>query len=100
MDVNSKWIFPQNIKFDEVPDFLERLEEYDTRKRVILDLRKTDTVHSSFIGFLIHAKEIIRKSSGELVILPSCPLEKILIMMGLYDYFSPAVITSLRKKSA
>jgi len=100
MEHKNRWIFPQEIKFNEVPDFLERLDEYEMGTRIVLDLRKTETVHSSFIGFLIHLMENTRKARGDLFILPSCSFEKVLLMMGLYEYFSPAMLTSLRKKTA
>jgi len=100
MEQETKWIFPDNIKFDEVPQYVERLKEHDLNKRIIFDLSETVNMHSSFIGFLIHARYNIKNDGGTLLLHLSFTVEKILTMLNILDYFSPETITILKKKTA
>ena len=76
------------------------LKNIKTREVVTFDLTKTVNIHSSFIGFLIHAKHHINKNGGRLVLLLSLTVEKILIMLNIIEYFSPEIETSFNKKTA
>lgn len=95
-----KWIFPDHIKFEEVPVYAERLKEQNLQGNIIFDLSETINIHSSFIGFLIHAKHNIEKKDGNLLLLLSSTVEKILIMLNIMDYFLPEIEVNLRKEIA
>ena len=100
MDNSKKWIFPEKISFEEVSEFVENFKRHDYSKKLIFDLRNTETIHSSFIGFLINAKHNINKKNGELVLHLSYTVARILIMLNIIDYFSPEIIVQVDKKSA
>jgi anti-anti-sigma regulatory factor len=100
MDDNKIWIFPKSINIEEVSEYVERLKNLKNGEIVTFDLSKTVNIHSSFIGFLIHAKHHIRKNGGRLILLLSLTVEKILIMLNIIEYFSPEIETSINKKTA
>jgi predicted DNA-binding ArsR family transcriptional regulator len=100
MDDNKVWIFPKSVSIEEVSEYVERLKNIKASEVVTFDLSKTVNIHSSFIGFLIHAKHHINKNGGRLVLLLSLTVEKILIMLDIIEYFSPEIDTSFNKKTA
>ena len=100
MDDNKVWIFPKSVSIEEVSEYVERLKNIKASEVVTFDLSKTVNIHSSFIGFLIHAKHHINKNGGRLVLLLSLTVEKILIMLDIIEYFSPQIDTSFNKKTA
>ena len=100
MDDNKIWIFPKSVNIEEVSEYVESLKNIKTREVVTFDLTKTVNIHSSFIGFLIHAKHHINKNGGRLVLLLSLTVEKVLIMLDIIEYFSPEIDTSFNKKTA
>jgi predicted DNA-binding ArsR family transcriptional regulator len=97
---NKVWIFPKSVSIEEVSEYVERLKNIKASEVVTFDLSKTVNIHSSFIGFLIHAKHHINKNGGRLVLLLSLTVEKILIMLDIIEYFSPEIDTSFNKKTA
>jgi anti-anti-sigma regulatory factor len=100
MDDNKIWIFPKSVNIEEVSEYVESLKNIKSRDVVTFDLSKTVNIHSSFIGFLIHAKHHINKNGGRLVLLLSLTVEKVLIMLNIIEYFSPEIETSFNKKTA
>ncbi len=82
------WRLPQNIGYENVPGYLAILKNSCFHKELVLDLSETDILHSSFIGFLIHAKQIIEKDNGKLRIILSKKSERIFRMLNIYNFFS------------
>ncbi len=82
------WRLPQNIGYENVPGYLAILKNSCFHKELVLDLSETDILHSSFIGFLIHAKQIIEKDNGKLWIILSKRSERIFRMLNIYNFFS------------
>lgn len=85
--INNTWKFPENIGFDQVNDYLRIFEKLDCNETITFDLTETENIHSSFIGFLIHARRRIDKESGKLMLLVSPSIEKIFTMLNLNDYW-------------
>jgi hypothetical protein len=96
--INNKniWSFPMDIAFDMVPIYVKDFEEALFDQRIIFDLSRTKSIHSSFIGFLIDTKQKIEREGGNLELNISPELEKILVKRGLIKYLSYNCI----KKSA
>jgi len=94
------WDFPKSITFEEVSEYLESLKNIKPGEALTLDLSKTVSIHSSFIGFLIHAKHYMNKNNGRLILLVSMTVEKILIMLNIIDYFSPEIASNMGRKTA
>lgn len=85
--VNDYWQFPENVNFIMAHDCMNRLKEISHARRFTFDLSKTETIHSSFIGFLIHANQVTGKEGGELHISLSPSLKKIFMMLKIFEYF-------------
>ncbi|MBN2040164.1 MAG: hypothetical protein JW864_08995 [Spirochaetes bacterium] len=101
--INSKktWSFPENIDFEMVIQYVIEFEENQMPKQMIFDLTKTKYVHSSFVGFLINAKQKAGKSRSELQLLVSPEIEKIFINMDLGKFLQyQSAKNELEKKSA
>ncbi len=94
------WTFPEDIKFEDVSSFSDRLEREMGEKNIIFDLTSTLNMHSSFIGFLIHAKHLLAMNGNNLLLRISFTVEKILIMLNIMEYFTPDTVTVFNKKSA
>lgn len=92
MNENNLWIFPTRIKLEDVPAYMHLFgEEKQREEQVVFDLTKTTDVHSSFIGFLLHAKASMVSSGGTLRIIPSLPLQRILYLLRITDHFTPEI---------
>ncbi len=100
MEDTRIWEFPKSINIEEVSEYVESLKNVKPGEVVTLDLSRTVSIHSSFIGFLIHAKHYMNKNGGTLVLLLSLTVEKILIMLNIIDYFSPEITSTMRRKTA
>lgn len=100
MDDKVAWSFPPRISLDEVPGYLEKLKGMDMTGTVYFDLTDTVTIHSSFIGFLIHAKHTIRNNGGRLVLELSSTIEKILARLNIADFFTPDNTAPSDRKTA
>ncbi len=100
MDDYKSWNFPKSISIEQVSSYVDQLKHVKPDETISFDLSKTVNIHSSFIGFLLHAKQNIEKNGGKLELVLSLTLEKILIMLNIIDYFSPAIITVINQKSA
>lgn len=88
MEDNKAWVFPPHINLDEIPDYLEKLKQLDMTGIVHFDMSTTVSIHSSFIGFLIHAKHTVHGQGGRLILSVSTTVEKILTRLNIFDYFS------------
>ncbi len=100
MDDTNRWVFPKSISIEEVPDYLNAMKLIDARGSIVFDLTHTTSIHSSFIGFLIHSKHTIEGNGGKLILHLSMTVEKILVMLKINDYFSPDHEFKEKKKSA
>jgi hypothetical protein len=100
MEDKKIWAFPKNISIEQVSSYVEQLRYINPGETVNFDLSKTVNIHSSFIGFLLHAKQNIGRNGGKLVLVLSLTLEKILIMLNIINYFSPEIVTVINKKTA
>jgi len=92
--------FPQHIGFLDVPEYMEVFKGMNHNGTVIFDLSETVNLHSSFIGFLIHAKHTISREKGKLTLLLSFTVEKLLIMLNIIDFFTPEIEVIITRKSA
>jgi anti-anti-sigma regulatory factor len=86
-NINFRWIFPEKMKLEKTMEYKDIFKNHEKNKNVVFDLRKTLDVHSSFIGFLINAKNIIEKNGGEFKLLASENVIKILGMLNLLNHF-------------
>ncbi len=100
MDVTSKMTFPKQIGFTDVAAYVEQFTLLDHSHPIVFDLRETVDIHSSFIGFLLHSKTVISRQKGNLILLLSYTLEKVLIMANLTDYFTVITEDLTGRKSA
>jgi len=89
------WKFPENIGYENVPGYLTILNKRYFQNELVLDLSDTDIVHSSFVGFLIHAKQIIEKDNGKLKIILSKRSEQIFHMLNIYSFFKHNITEKL-----
>ena len=100
MEDYNVWVFPRSITIEEVSEYVERLKKLKIDEVITFDMSNTVNVHSSFIGFLLHAKHHINKNGGKLFLILSLTVEKILIMLNIIEYFSTDIVTSISKKTA
>ena len=96
----SKLTFPQKIKFEEVSIYLQKFEKMDHNSTIIFDMSKTSNIHSSFIGFLIHAKSCVNRNNNIIILVLSHTVKKIFLMLDILDYFLPEIETIVAKKPA
>ena len=89
MNIKEKniWTFPTTIEFDEVPNYSKKFEKIPHNNSITFDLSDTESIHSSFIGFLLNAKRELDMEQGQLNLTLSPSLEKFFLMMKLTDYF-------------
>ena len=84
------------IAFEMVPIYVKNFEEASCNRSIIFDLSRTKNLHSSFIGFLINAKQRTEKEGGRLQLYISPELEKIFAKKDLINYLP----YNCKKKSA
>lgn len=89
------WKFPENIGYENVPGYLNILNNRCFMNELVIDLSGTKILHSSFIGFLIYAKQTIEKNNGRLEIVLSKKSEKIFHMLNIYTFFSRNITEKL-----
>lgn len=92
MDADSTLHFPATITFDSVPGYQSFLEKSLESQKICFDLSGTELIHSSFAGFLIHAKNIIEKNNRQLTIKISSGTEKTFRMLEIYNHLRPNII--------
>lgn len=98
--IDSTWIFPESITFDAVSEYAETFHSVCGNRNMVFDLSQTHNIHSSFIGFLIHARHTLHKEGGQLHLLLSYTVERLLVLLDLMEYFSPNIRIANRRKSA
>ncbi|MBN2403666.1 MAG: STAS domain-containing protein [Spirochaetes bacterium] len=82
----NTWSFPINIAFEMVPLYVKSFEETSCNRTITFDLSRTKYLHSSFIGFLIDAKQKTEKEGGSLELCISPELEKIFIDKNIIQF--------------
>jgi anti-anti-sigma regulatory factor len=87
------WKLPKTIGYDCVPNYLSLLNNHYMPEELIVDLTETEVLHSSFVGFLIYAKNMIEKNNGSIKIILSDTSKKIFKMLNIYIFFEPNIIT-------
>jgi anti-anti-sigma regulatory factor len=88
MQVHTTWLFPHEIEFQTATELTQRLCDLaGTDNTVIFDLSKTKSVHSSFVGFLIHTKNYLESNGMRLVLRTSPQIDKVLALLNLGSYF-------------
>ena len=97
---NIIWKFPKNIDFRIVPEYLNRINELQEKSTVIIDLRETERIHSSFIGFLIFIKQRFESKGGKIIIKISPAITKVFGMLNLLDHFSISPMIINKRQSA
>lgn len=95
----GEWTFPHQIKFEEVSHYLTHFEAYSREKHIIFDLRNTTTIHSSFIGFLLHVKKNIEEKNGKFELKLSYTAAKIFQMLNILEHLSPVTVQDSRKSA-
>ena len=99
MEDNRLWIFPKHVNMEDVCVYMDRLNSITGDVAITFDLQNTTRMHSSFVGFLIHAKDHVTKNGGRMTLLLSLTIEKILIMLNVYDYFATEIKPSVKKSA-
>jgi anti-anti-sigma regulatory factor len=87
MKTSYTWKFPTIINFFEVPEYLNIFMRIKRSKEIIFDLTETRDINSSFIGFLIYAKEHLKSSGRKPVFIKSPHVEKTFALLGMKEYF-------------
>lgn len=91
-DADSVMRFPRHVSFELVPRYIEMLKSENMPHDVHIDLSMTELMHSSFIGFLLDAKNVAEKNDKKLTIRVSGTVEKTLKMLGVYNHFQTNII--------
>lgn len=95
LKTNGSWQFPERIELCEVPFYSEKLKDYPVNANLHFDLKNTHSIHASFIGFLINAKNKAEKHGCELVLELSEDVQRLFKLLKVHDYF--AVKTNNKK---
>jgi anti-anti-sigma factor len=78
------------LDVEHAPEFLARLQALcDTRRRLVVDLRRADYVDSAGVRALLKVQELLEPSGGELrlVVLPGSRVERTLRLLQLLQRF-------------
>ena len=87
-ETNKLWVFPETISYENVPGYLSSFERQIDFNEIVLDLSKTIAFHSSFIGFLLHIKQLGYKKNVSIKLILSPSAISILKMLNLYDFLT------------
>lgn len=90
--MKSYWKFSDRVEFGEASKLYPKLKRMRSIELVI-DLTETEYIHSSFIGFLIHAKNQLEKAGQTLIVQLSSEIENILRNKNILDYFQKELIS-------
>lgn len=91
-DADSIMRFPKHISFELVPRYIEILKTESLPRDVHFDLSMTELIHSSFIGFMLDAKNVAEKNDKRLTLSVSGTVEKTLRMLGIYNHFQSNIV--------
>jgi anti-anti-sigma regulatory factor len=97
---NNRWIFPENISFESVPEYSEYFAQLDHSDSITFDLSQTVSIHSAFIGFLINAKKVMQRGNGTLTLRLSNTAERLFQMLNIIKYFSTEPAQVADRKTA
>ena len=97
---NNRWVFPRNISFESVAEYNQLFESLQHPADLTFDLTQTENMHSSYIGFLIHAKHSLNKKGASLSLILSFTAEKILTMLNIVEHFSADISGAIPRKTA
>jgi hypothetical protein len=79
------WKFPERIEFEDSIGYLSKLSKLKNCQ-IIIDLVDTIYIASSFVGFLIEAKEKMEKLRSTITLLTSSDIEKIFKYLNIFEY--------------
>lgn len=101
-ETTKLWTFPETISYENVPGYLSFYMEQKGFSEFIFDLSRTITLHSSFIGFLIHIKQQSHKKNISIKLILSPTAGQILKMLDLHDFLTSDLVEfkKPKKKSA
>jgi hypothetical protein len=100
-ETTKLWAFPETIGYESVPGYLSCFMELTNYRELIFDLSRTKTLHTSFIGFLLHTRQLAYKNNMDIKLILSPTASNILKMLELYDFLtSPLEYEEAGKKSA
>jgi anti-anti-sigma regulatory factor len=89
MNTNAgEWMFPDIIEFETAPMLARCMDEFNRKDEIVFDLSKTTTIHSSFIGFLIHLKYTFDAQGRRFLLKTSPDIDRIFWLLHLNDFFS------------
>ncbi len=101
MNANTDvWKFPKSIEFWSVPEYLKKFEASSLSAAFTFDLGDTETVHSSFIGFMIYVKQSVESAGGRLILEISPAVQKLLLMLKILDHFESSPTAKDARKIA
>ncbi len=84
---DNRWKFPVTIQFETAASYHDFFNDIKYDETVIFDMKETDALSSSFIGFLLDIKHRVEKNGGKLQIISSEPVDKLFKVLKLFDYF-------------
>jgi len=88
VETSHEWVFPGEIDFKSTSHYIDIFSGIDYGHEIIFDLRNTDHIHSSFIGFLIDLKEKTDRAEGMLVLRLSPSIQKLMSRINLAGHFT------------
>jgi anti-anti-sigma regulatory factor len=94
------WSFPANITFDLVSEYSLAFSDISMNKKIVFDMSRTTSIHSSFIGFLIHTEHTMRSRKGTLYIELSYTAERLLTLLNIINYFKNVELVKQHQLSA
>lgn len=101
-ETTKLWVFPETISYENVPGYLSSFMLQKGYSEMVLDLSKTLTFHTSFIGFLLHIKQLGHKKNISIKLILSPSAVSTLKMLNLYDFLTAdsEKCKKIKKKSA
>ena len=77
----------EKIEINDIHHYSEQLSRVRFDNNIFFDLSNTHTIHSSFVGFLIIAKNEAERKGGELKLELSDEMNKLFSLLNIGDYF-------------
>ena len=78
--------FPRDLNFINATGYINAIDNNNYMSDILFDLDETESIHSSFIGFLINTKQNLNKKGKKLHLSVSPVIKKLLKDMDLYNY--------------
>lgn len=92
--------FPKHITLEKVHEYTDAYSDIHSGDNILFDLSETTSIHSSFIGFLLHTHHQCLKKGAEFQLDLSLTADRLLIMLNLDSHFSEHIIRKATLKSA